>query len=161
MTTTPAPSGLLADLYELTMAAGYLETHFDASATFELFVRSLPAKRNFLVSAGLEQALEFLETVRFGEEDIAYLRRHPAFAGIGGKFFDFLAQFRFSGDVWGLPEGTICFPGEPLLRITAPIAEAQIMETALLATVSFQTMVASKAARIARAAAERPVVEFG
>ena len=161
MTTPPAPSGLLADLYELTMAAGYLETHFEARATFELFVRSLPPRRNFLVSAGLEQALEFLETVRFGEEDIAYLRRHPAFAGISCNFFDFLAEFRFSGDVWGLPEGTICFPGEPLLRITAPIAEAQIMETALLATVSFQTMVASKAARVAKAAAGRPVVEFG
>jgi nicotinate phosphoribosyltransferase len=161
MTTPPAPSGLLADLYELTMAAGYLETHFEARATFELFVRSLPARRNFLVSAGLEQALEFLETVRFDSEDIAYLRRHPAFAGISGSFFDFLAGFRFSGDVWGLPEGTVCFPGEPLLRITAPIAEAQIMETALLATVSFQTMIASKAARVAKAAAGRPVVEFG
>jgi len=161
MRTTLVSSGLLADLYELTMAAGYLETHFDARATFELFVRNLPPKRNFLVSAGLEQALEFLETVRFGEEDIAYLRKHPAFAGISGNFFEFLAGFRFSGDVWGLPEGTVCFPDEPLLRITAPIAEAQIMETALLATVSFQTMIASKAARIAKAAAERPVVEFG
>ncbi len=89
MTTPPAPSGLLADLYELTMAAGYLETRFEARATFELFVRSLPARRNFLVSAGLEQALEFLETVRFGAEDIAYLRRHPAFAGISGEFFRF------------------------------------------------------------------------
>ena len=161
MTTPPAPSGLLADLYELTMAAGYLKTRFEARATFELFVRSLPARRNFLVSAGLEQAIEFLETVRFGAEDIAYLRRHPAFAGISGNFFDFLAGFHFSGDVWGLPEGTICFPGEPLLRITAPIAEGQIMETALLATISFQTMIASKAARVAKAAAGRPIVEFG
>jgi nicotinate phosphoribosyltransferase len=161
MPTIPPPSGLLADLYELTMAAGYLETHFEARATFELFVRSLPPRRNFLVAAGLEQALEFLETVRFGSEDIAYLRRHPAFARISASFFDYLAAFRFSGDVWALPEGTICFPGEPLLRITAPIAEAQIMETALLATISFQTMIASKAARVARAAAGRPVVEFG
>src|SRR5690348_861033 len=161
MPTIPAPSGLLADLYELTMAAGYLETHFEARATFELFVRSLPPRRNFLVAAGLEQALEFLETVRFSSEDIAYLRRHPAFARISPSFFDYLAAFCFSGDVWALPEGTVCFPGEPLLRITAPIAEAQIMETALLATISFQTMIASKAARIARAAAGRPIVEFG
>jgi nicotinate phosphoribosyltransferase len=161
MPTAPAFSGLLADLYELTMAAGYLETHFEARATFELFVRSLPPRRNFLVAAGLEQALEFLEKVHFSSEDIAYLRRHPAFARIGPKFFDYLAAFHFSGDVWALPEGTVCFPGEPLLRITAPIAEAQIMETALLATISFQTMIASKAARIAKAAAGRPIVEFG
>ena len=161
MPTTSPPSGLLADLYELTMAAGYLETRFEARATFELFVRSLPAKRNFLIAAGLEQALGFLETVRFTPEDIAYLRRHPAFARISANFFDYLAAFRFSGDVWALPEGTVCFPGEPLLRITAPIAEAQIMETALLATISFQTMIASKAARVAKAAAGRPVVEFG
>jgi nicotinate phosphoribosyltransferase len=161
MPITPAPSGLSADLYELTMAAGYLETQFEARATFELFVRSLPPKRNFLVAAGLEQALEFLETVRFSPEDITYLRHHPAFARISGKFFDYLEAFRFSGDVWALPEGTVCFPGEPLLRITAPIAEAQILETALLATVSFQTMIASKAARVAHAAGGRPVVEFG
>ncbi len=158
---TVGPSGLLADLYELTMAAGYLETHFDACATFEVFVRSLPPKRNFLIAAGLEQALEFLETVRFRPEDIAYLRKHPAFALISDSFFDYLAEFRFSGDIWAIPEGTVCFPGEPLLRITAQIAEAQIMETALLATISFQTMIASKAARVAKAAAGRPVVEFG
>ena len=143
------------------MAAGYLETHFEARATFELFVRSLPPKRNFLIAAGLEQALEFLGSLRFSPEDIAYLRRHPAFARIGPKFFDYLAAFCFSGDVWAMPEGTVCFPGEPLLRITAPIAEAQIVETALLATISFQTMIASKAARIAKAAGGRPVVEFG
>jgi nicotinate phosphoribosyltransferase len=161
MPTPAAPSGLLADLYELTMAAGYLETHFEARATFELFVRSLPPKRNFLIAAGLEQALEFLETLRFSQEDIAYLRRHPAFARISPNFFEYLAAFRFSGGVWAMPEGTVCFPREPLLRITAPIAEAQIVETALLATISFQTMIASKAARIVKAAAGRPVVEFG
>src|SRR5712671_459552 len=123
MTSSPKYSGLLTDLYELTMAAGYLETHFEARATFELFVRSLPPRRNFLIATGLEQALDFLETVRFRPEDIAYLRRHPAFARISANFFDYLAAFQFSGDVWALPEGTVCFPGEPLLRITAPIAE--------------------------------------
>jgi nicotinate phosphoribosyltransferase len=143
------------------MAAGYLETHFEARATFELFVRSLPPKRNFLIAAGLDQGLDFLQTLRFSPEDIGYVRRHPAFARISPNFFDYLAAFRFSGDVWAMPEGTVCFPGEPLLRITAPIAEAQIVETALLATLSFQTMIASKAARIAKAAAGRPVVEFG
>ena len=161
MPTAAVSSGLLADLYELTMAAGYLETRFEARATFELFVRSLPPKRNFLIAVGLEQALEFLETLRFSPEDIAYLRRHPAFARISANFFEYLGAFQFTGDVWAMPEGTVCFPGEPLLRVTAPIAEAQIVETALLATISFQTMVASKAARIAKAAAGRPIVEFG
>jgi nicotinate phosphoribosyltransferase len=157
----PPLSGLMADLYELTMAAGYLETRFEARATFELFVRELPPRRNFLVAAGLEQALDFLEHVRFGASEIAYLRELPAFSRIGPNFFDYLAAFRFSGDVMAMPEGTVCFPGEPLLRVSAPIAEAQIVETALLATVSFQTMVASKAARLVEAAAGRPVVEFG
>src|SRR5579862_5624113 len=154
-------SGLLADLYELTMAAGYFETRFEGRATFELFARHLPARRNFLVAAGLEQALEFLESVNFRAAEIDYLRQHPAFARIGAEFFGYLASFHFSGDVLAMPEGTLCFPGEPLLRVTAPIAEAQIVETALLATMSFQTMIASKAARVVEAAAGRPVIEFG
>jgi nicotinate phosphoribosyltransferase len=161
MATPPARSGLLTDLYELTMAAGYVQTGFQGRATFELFTRSLPPRRNFLVAAGLQQAIEFLQRLRFSPGQISYLRAHPAFAGIGKDFFDYLASFRFSGDVWAMPEGTLCFPGEPLLRVTAPIAEAQIVETALLATVSFQTMVASKAARAVEAAAGRPIVEFG
>lgn len=143
------------------MAAGYVQTGFRGRATFELFTRSLPPRRNFLVAAGLEQALEFLQGLRFSAEQISYLRAHPAFGGIKEDFFDYLASFRFSGEVWAMPEGTLCFPGEPLLRVTAPIVEAQIVETALLATVSFQTMVASKAARSVEAAAGRPIVEFG
>ncbi len=154
-------SGLLADLYELTMAAGYIETRFDARATFELFVRSLPPRRDYLVAAGLEQALDFLERVRFSTDEIAYLRQLPVFRHIGPRFFDYLATFRFTGDVWALPEGTVFFPGEPLLRITAPIADAQIVETYLLATLNFQTMIASKAARVVTAARSRPVIEFG
>jgi nicotinate phosphoribosyltransferase len=161
MQTPPARSGLLTDLYELTMAAGYIQTGFQGRATFELFTRSLPPKRNFLVAAGLQQALEFLQGLSFSREQISYLREHPAFAGIKEKFFDYLASFRFSGDVWAMPEGTVCFPGEPLLRVTAPIVEAQIVETALLATISFQTMVASKATRSVEAAAGRPIIEFG
>jgi nicotinate phosphoribosyltransferase len=161
MSSDSPHSGLLADLYELTMAAGYFETGFQGHASFEVFARSLPPGRNFLVAAGLEQALEFLESVRFRANEIDYLRRQPAFAGIRKEFFDYLADFRFSGDVVAMPEGTLCFPGEPLLRVSAPIAEAQIVETALLATISFQTVIASKAARVAEAAAGRPVVEFG
>ncbi len=155
------PSGLLADLYELTMAAGYVETRFDARATFELFVRALPSRRNYLVAAGLDQALDFLENVRFTADEIAYLRQHAVFQHIGSRFFDFLAAFRFTGDVWAMPEGTLFFPGEPLLRVTAPIAEAQVVETYLLAALNFQTMIASKAARVVTAAGERSVIEFG
>jgi nicotinate phosphoribosyltransferase len=154
-------SGLLTDLYELTMAAGYLQTRFDARATFELFVRNLPPQRNYLVAAGLEQALDFLENVDFTEEEIAYLRNHPIFRNIRDDFFQYLAKFRFTGDVWAMPEGSLVFPGEPMLRITAPIIEGQIMETYLLATLSYQTMIASKAARVVTAAAGHQVVEFG
>lgn len=154
-------SGLLTDLYELTMAAGYLQTRFDAKATFELFVRHLPPKRNFLVAAGLEQALDFLEHVHFKADEISFLRKHPVFCNIRDEFFDYLATFRFTGDVWAMPEGSLAFPGEPLLRVVAPIIEGQIMETYLLATLSYQTMIASKAARVVTAAQGRQVVEFG
>src|ERR1700734_997883 len=154
-------SGLLTDLYELTMAAGYLQTRFDATATFELFVRHLPPKRNFLVAAGLEQALDFLEHVHFTADEISYLRNHPVFCNIRDEFFDYLKTFRFSGDVWAMPEGSLVFPGEPLLRVVAPIIEGQIMETYFLSTLSYQTMIASKAARVVTAAQGRQVVEFG
>ena len=153
-------SGLLTDLYELTMAAGYFQTRFDGTATFELFVRHLPPHRNFLVAAGLEQALEYLENVRFSPEEVDYLRRHRAFGHIQKDFFEYLAGFRFTGDVWAMPEGTLAFPGEPLMRVTAPAIESQIMETYLLATLSYQTMIASKAARIFMTAQGRQVVDF-
>lgn len=153
-------SGLLTDLYELTMAAGYVQTRFDAIATFELFVRNIPPHRNYLVAAGLEQSIEYLENVSFSPDEIAYLRRHPIFAHIRPEFFEYLAGFRFSGDVWAVPEGTLVFAGEPLMRVVAPIAEAQIMETYLLATLSYQTLIASKAARVVTAAKGRDVVDF-
>ena len=154
-------SGLLTDLYELTMAAGYLQTRFDGNATFELFVRHLPPHRNYLVTAGLEQALEFLENVHFTAKEIDYLRRHPVFRNIRDDFFDYLSTFRFTGSVWAMPEGSLVFPGEPMLRVVAPIIEGQIMETYVLATMSYQTMIASKAARIYTAAQGRQVVDFG
>src|SRR6266536_155763 len=154
-------SGLLTDLYELTMAAGYVQKQFEARATFELFVRHLPPHRNYLVAAGLEQGLHFLESVHFSSEDISYLHSLPLFRHVDGGFFEFLTRFRFTGDVWALPEGTIFFPGEPLLRVTAPIAEAQLVETSLLSIVHLQTLIASKAARITAEACGRPVVEFG
>ncbi len=154
-------SGLLTDLYELTMAAGYVQTGLRSRGTFELFARHLPEERNFLVVAGIEQALDYLETIRFTREEIGYLRRHPAFRNVHRKFFDYLAKFRFSGDVWAMPEGTLAFAGEPILRVEAPIAEAQLVETYLLAAIHSQTLIASKAARVVLAARGRPVIEFG
>ena len=154
-------SGLLTDLYELTMAAGYVQNRFEARATFELFVRTLPSHRNYLVAAGLDQALDFLESVRFSADDVAYLRAQPFFRHVHSDFYDYLSRFQFTGDVWALPEGTIFFPGEPLLRVNAPIADAQLVETSLLSILHFQTLIASKASRVTTAAAGRPVVEFG
>ncbi len=152
---------LATDLYELTMAAGYFANDRREKATFELFVRDLPAQRSYLVAAGLRQAVDYLLALRFSEDDVAHLKDLPSFRQVPGPFFDFLASFRFTGDLWAVPEGTVAFAGEPLIRITAPIIEAQIVETFLLATVNYQTLVATKAARIVEAADGRDVVEFG
>jgi len=154
-------SALFTDLYELTMAAAYFENHYAADASFELFVRSLPKERAFLLAAGLEQALEYLENFRFCDQEIEYLRRQPVFRYVSDAFFQHLAQLRFTGNVWAMPEGTPVFGEEPLLRVTAPIIQAQIVETFLLSTITFQTMIASKAARVVLAAEGRNVVEFG
>jgi nicotinate phosphoribosyltransferase len=156
------PGGLSTDLYELTMAAGYHAAGVTARASFELFVRELPATRGYLVAAGLEQAIAYLETWRCTPDEIAYLRTVPALHGADPGFFDdYLPRLRFTGDVWAMPEGTPVFAGEPILRVTAPLGEAQLVETALLATVLFQTAVASRAARVTEAAGTRPVIEFG
>jgi nicotinate phosphoribosyltransferase len=153
---------LSTDLYELTMTAGYYAAGLSMPASFELYVRALPPQRSFLVAAGLEQALDYLEQLRFDSDDIAYLRGLPSLKGIRADFFEeYLPRFRFSGEVWMVEEGTPVFPPEPLLRVTAPMPEAQLVETALLALVIFQTSVASRAARMMEAAAGRQVVEFG
>lgn len=148
---------LLTDLYELTMAASYDAHDMRGRATFDLFVRDLPKQRQFLVSGGLEQALEYLETVHFDEESISYLASLGAFKD---DFLSRLERFRFTGDVWAIPEGEIVFANEPLLRVTAPIIEAQIVETFLLNCITYQTMVASKAARVALACGDRRFVDF-
>ena len=159
---TAMPTALATDLYELTMAAGYFHAGMTGSASFELSVRALPPDRGYLVAAGLEPALEHLEQLRFTASEIAYLRSLPALRRAPAPFFDdYLPRFRFTGGVWAVAEGTPVFPDEPLLRVTAPLIEAQIVETALLSTVLFQTSVASRAARVAQAAAGRPVFEFG
>ncbi len=162
MTDCARPNGLLTDLYQLTMAAGYYEAgKAQQHATFELFVRRLPPNRNFLLAAGLEQAVEYLLNLRFTAEEIAYLRGLPQFANVSAGFFDMLSVLRFTGDLFAVPEGTPLFAGEPFLTVRAPIIEAQIPETYLLATIGFQSMIATKAARAVKAATGHNVVEFG
>ncbi len=149
--------GLLTDFYELTMCAGYFENHKTESATFDLFVRRLPPNRSYFVFAGLEQALQYLRSIRFNEEQIAYLRTQ----GLKADFLEYLKGFRFTGEVHAVPEGTIVFPNEPLIRVTAPIIEAQLIETFLLNTVNLQTTIATKASRAVTAAQGKSIIEFG
>lgn len=156
------PSGLLTDLYELTMAAGYVAAgKADDKATFELFIRRLPPNRNYVVAAGLSLALDYLLNLRFTADEIDYLQGLAQFASAPPEFWDRLRDFRFTGDVFAVPEGTPVFAGEPLLTIRAALLEAQIPETYLLSTLVFQSMIASKAARVVEAAGGRSVVEFG
>jgi nicotinate phosphoribosyltransferase len=155
-------SALLTDLYELTMAAGYFDAGIASrTATFELTVRSLPRHRNFVLAAGLPQAVEYLLGLRFTREEIDYLRGLPQFAGVSSGFFEMLGNFRFTGDVFTVPEGTPLFAGEPMMTVRAPLIEAQVPETYLLSALTFQTLIASKAARVVEAGAGRDIVEFG
>lgn len=155
-------NALLTDLYQLTMAAGYFSAgkHHEV-ATFELFVRRLPYNRNYYLAAGLQQAVEYLLNLRFTAEEIAWLRGLPQFARVAPEFFEYLAALRFTGDLFGMREGTPVFPNEPILTVRAPLIEAQLVETYLLATIGFQTLIATKATRIVEAAATAAVVEFG
>jgi len=157
----PRFSGLATDLYQLTMAAAYHANGRNERASFELFVRRLPKERSYLIVAGLEQALDYLRRLSFSSDEIGYLRGLPVFANVSPKFFDYLRDFRFTGDVWAMPEGAVAFAGAPLLRVTAPLIEAQIAETFLLTTINFQTSIATKAARVVEAAQGRGVIEFG
>jgi nicotinate phosphoribosyltransferase len=157
----PPSRALTVDLYELTMAAGYFEHGVNCRATFELFVRSLPPERAYLIAAGVDDALEYLETLRFSDEDIRFLRELPVFRTVSSAFFEYLKKFRFSGDVRGVPEGTVIFPEEPILQVTGPVLESQVVETYLLSLINFETLVASKAARVLHAARGRSVLEFG
>ena len=155
-------TGLLTDLYQLTMAAGYFESgKAKEVATFELFFRHLPRYRNFVLAAGLEQAVEYLQNLRFEEEEIRYLQTLPQFQRVSPAFFDALRALHFSGDLFAIAEGTPIFAGEPFLTVRAPLMEAQIAETYLLATVGFQSLIATKAARMVEVAGGRAVVDFG
>ncbi|MFO0961106.1 MAG: nicotinate phosphoribosyltransferase [Isosphaeraceae bacterium] len=158
----PESLGPVTDLYQLTMMAGYSAARLDRShATFELFVRRLPADRAYLVFAGLEQALGDLLRLRFGAEQVEFIRRLPVFAHVDPAWFDRLPDLRFTGDVWAAPEGSVVFAGEPLVRVSAPLAEAQWVETLLIASLSYTTLVASKAARIVAVSAGKPLYDYG
>jgi nicotinate phosphoribosyltransferase len=148
---------LLIDFYELTMSASYFENKRNETATFDLFIRKLPPNRSYFVFAGLEQVLLFLKNMKFDEEHINYLKKQR----LDEEFLEYLRGFRFTGEVWSVPEGTIVFPDEPLIRVTAPLIEAQLVETFILNTINLQTMIATKASRVAHAAQGRFVVEFG
>lgn len=150
---------MLCDFYELTMANGYFETGFaDRVTYFDTFFRSVPDRGGFAIAAGLEQLIEYIEDLRFTEEDIAYLRGRKLFSE---AFLDYLKDFRFTGDIYAVPEGTPVFPKEPMVTIRARAIEAQLIETFLLLTLNHQSLIATKANRIARAARGKAVMEFG
>ena len=153
-----ATSPLLTDLYQLNMIQAYLDHGKTKTAVFEFFVRNLPARRGFLIAAGLEQALDFLEGLHFSAEEIEWLARSGRF---GKRLLEHLAALRFTGDVHAIPEGTVFFADEPILRVTAPLPEAQLVETRLINILHFQSLIAAKAARMMLAAPGKLLVDFG
>jgi nicotinate phosphoribosyltransferase len=150
-------NALLTDLYELNMAASYLRRGMNGEATFSLFVRRLPPERGFLVSAGIEGCLDYLENLHFEEDELRYMGEVLKFQPADLENF---RRFRFTGDVWAVPEGRVVFAGEPIVEVTAPLPEAQLIETFLLNRVTYETTIASKAARCVLAARGRDVIDF-
>ncbi|HXH21917.1 MAG TPA: nicotinate phosphoribosyltransferase, partial [Dehalococcoidia bacterium] len=150
--------GLFTDLYELTMCQAYFNEGLEQDAVFDLYVRSLPPQRNFLIACGLDQVLSYLEALSFDQAALEYLRSRGLFSE---PFLEYLSTLRFTGSVRAVPEGTAVFAGEPILEVTAPIPQAQIVETYLLNQVTFQTIIASKGARAVIAARGRTLVDFG
>ena len=150
---------MLFDFYELTMGNGYFQTGMmDRICYFDVFFRSVPDGGGFAIAAGLEQVIDYIQDLHFSEEDLDYLRSKGVFCE---EFLDYLRTFRFTGDIWAMPEGTPIFPGEPFLTVRAPAIEAQFIETFLLLTLNHQSLIATKSNRIVRAAQGRPVSEFG
>jgi nicotinate phosphoribosyltransferase len=154
----PGDSLLLTDLYQLNMLQAYRDAGMTATAVFEFFIRKLPPGRGFLVAAGLEQVVDFLERAHFGEAELAWLEASGRF---NRNLLDDLARWRFTGDVHAMPEGTVFFPNEPILRVTAPLPEAQLIETRIINLLHFQTLIASKAARMVLAAPDKSLIDFG
>ncbi len=163
LSLSPKDYSLLTDLYQLTMAACYIGEKIDQrQASFELFVRKLPAGFGYLIAMGLAQALDYLEKFRFSPEQIETLKSTGIFANAPSEFWSLLAEAKFTGDVWAVPEGTAIFPNQPLLRIEAPLWQAQLVETYLLNTINYQTLIATKAARMRDIAGkDTKLLEFG
>jgi len=150
---------MLTDFYEITMANGYLENGMgDKIAYFDMFYRNVPDNGGFAIMAGLEQVIEYLKELKFDDQDIEYLRSKKIFSE---KFLEYLKNFKFACDVWAIPEGTPIFPGEPIITVRGPVIQAQFIETMILLTINHQSLIATKANRIVRAAQGRPVMEFG
>ena len=150
---------LLCDFYELTMGNGYFQTGIDKQICyFDVFFRDVPDGGGFAIAAGLEQIIDYIQDLRFTPEDIDFLRGKGVFSE---EFLQYLLNFRFTGDIWAVPEGTPIFPGEPILTVRAPAIQAQFVETFLLLTLNHQSLIATKSNRIVRAAQGRPVSEFG
>jgi nicotinate phosphoribosyltransferase len=155
--STPENMSLFTDFYELTMCASYFDNKNFETATFDLFIRRLPENRSYFLFAGLEEVLQYLQNISFTEEHFDYLKKQ----GFNDDFLDYLHSFHFTGEVWAVPEGTVAFPNEPLIRVSAPIIESQLVETFLLNTINLQTMIATKASRVVHAAKGKSVIEFG
>lgn len=149
---------LLTDLYELTMMQGYFKTQNKETVVFDAFYRKNPCDGGYAIAAGLEQVIDYIKNLRFSEQDIAYLRSLHLF---DEDFLEYLANFRFSGDIYAIPEGTVVFPREPLVKVVAPIMEAQLVETAILTIINHQSLIATKAARVVHAAKGDGILEFG
>ena len=150
---------MLTDFYELTMANGYLDNGCgDTIVYFDAFFRNVPEGGGYAVMAGVEQVIDYLSNLHFSERDLEFLQNNYHF---GDKFIEYLRNFEFTCDVWAIPEGTVVFPREPLIKVRGPVIQAQLLETALLCTINHQTLIATKTARIVRAAEGRPVMEFG
>ncbi len=148
---------LFTDFYELTMCASYFDNKHFEPATFDLFIRRMPENRSYFLFAGLEECLQYLQSIKFTSKHLEYLRKQ----GFKPDFLEYLSGFRFTGDVWAVSEGTLVFPNEPLIRVTAPIIEAQLVETFLLNSINLQTAIATKASRVVHAALGKSVIEFG
>lgn len=150
---------LVADFYEYTMANGYFNKNMeDRIAYFDVFFRKVPDEGGYAIVAGLEQIINYIRNLSFDEEDISYLRKQNKFSE---EFLNYLENFRFTGDIWAIPEGTVVFPNEPLITVKAPIIQAQLLETMLLLTTNHQSLIATKTSRIVKEAQGRPVMEFG
>lgn len=150
---------LVADFYEYTMANGYFNKNMkDRIAYFDVFFRKVPDEGGYAIVAGLEQIINYIRNLSFDEEDISYLRKQNKFSE---EFLNYLENFRFTGDIWAIPEGTVVFPNEPLITVKAPMIQAQLLETMLLLTTNHQSLIATKTSRIVKEAQGRPVMEFG